>query len=277
MDADPSGSADESARLLADLVAAAQMPDPAPAEGVTARLPEATWGRLAELAAWGRTCGVGAATSTTVVRPPASGGADGDAASRVAAAVRDGVRAAEAGAGDSLAVLRGADLVGARALAAVYLGWDAVRVSGWPKAAGRVMVPADDAWAAGVREVQAALRDASDLHRSSEPAELFTVLGAAEAAWVVAFLLRAAALGLPVVLDGEAAVAAAALARWICPGLVAWWQAADVVEAATGSALLAEVGLTPVLELGVDDPDGTAGLIAADVLRHAVRLADAPD
>ncbi|MFN8076246.1 MAG: nicotinate-nucleotide--dimethylbenzimidazole phosphoribosyltransferase [Kineosporiaceae bacterium] len=268
MSATPTGEA--AAQVLATLVASAQPPDDEAGRGLTASLAQAArWGRLADLAGWARSCGVTPEVDVTVVHPET-------VADDVEVAVTQAVTVAAGLPLASVAVLRGDDLIGARALACVYLGWDPVRVTGWPRGAADRMVPSDADWIDQVASIRARVAPAAGLHRSTEPAQLLRTIGASEQAWILAFLLASAGRGVPVLLDGEAAICAAALARWSCPAAAGWWQAADRGEAPTMAPLLADLDLVPVLDLGADDPDATSALLAVGVVRRAAALVPSP-
>lgn len=258
---------------LADLVTAAAVPDLAMRDAVAQGLAaEDGWGRLAELAAWW--AGVDPTVSDAESSVAAVALAVAEAAPAVADAVPAGAQAADdlADRGIGLAVVRGGDLVGARALTCVYLGSSPVKVLGWPQAQAGRMVPDDADWADQVRLLQERLRARDGLHRSTPPLTLLTAIDAAEQAWLVAFLLRAAARQLPVLLDGEAALAAATLTRWACPGAVLWWQVADRLPAAAAPDLLGELTLAPVLDLGAVR-DGVGADLAVAVLQRSRALA----
>ncbi len=103
----------------------------------------------------------------------------------------------------------------------------------------------------------------------AEPAALLDALDAPPLSRVTGLLVQAAARRTPVVLDGSAVAAAAALVgERLTPGASAWWLAGATPAGAAAQEALDALGLVPLLELGLDLP-GTGGL-ALDLLRWAV-------
>lgn len=81
------------------------------------------------------------------------------------------------------------------------------------------------------------------------------------------FLLESAARGVPVLLDGVGALAAALAAATVAPDATAWWRLADTSDAPAVSLVADRLGLRPVLSTGGAKGDGVAGLRAAQALR----------
>ena len=81
------------------------------------------------------------------------------------------------------------------------------------------------------------------------------------------FLLEAAARGVPVLLDGVGALAAALAAAAVAPDAAGWWQLADTSNAPAVALVAERLGLHSVLSTGGATGDGVAGLHAADALR----------
>jgi nicotinate-nucleotide--dimethylbenzimidazole phosphoribosyltransferase len=152
----------------------------------------------------------------------------------------------------------------AAALVAAALGLPAAEVVG--RGTG-----VDDA---GLRRktevVEAALRRAGG--RIDDPADTLTALGSADLAASTGFLLEAARLGVPVLLDGLMAVACALTADRIEPGAAAWFAAGHRSTEPAQSLALDKLGLEPVLDLGLRLGEGSGAVAAVPVLRSAVAL-----
>lgn len=125
---------------------------------------------------------------------------------------------------------------------------------------------------AGWARKTAAIRDA--LYRtkrlSADPIALLRICGGADLAAMTGFFAQAALRRTPVLLDGVVVTAAALAAERLAPGARLWWQAGHrSTEPAHGLALT-ELGLTPVIDLGMRLGEGTGALVALPVLRAAV-------
>jgi nicotinate-nucleotide--dimethylbenzimidazole phosphoribosyltransferase len=124
----------------------------------------------------------------------------------------------------------------------------------------------------------AVVREALELHRPGqledrgEVLRVLAALGGLEHAGLAGFILGAAALRVPVVLDGVIAGAAALVARAL---------AADAIEACVAghrsaepghAAALAHLGLRPLVELELRLGEGTGALLALPLVQSAVRV-----
>jgi nicotinate-nucleotide--dimethylbenzimidazole phosphoribosyltransferase len=125
-----------------------------------------------------------------------------------------------------------------------------------------------DVWMQRVVAVRDARRRGMP-HRG-QPAELLEVLGSVDVAAAAGFLLRAAARRTPVLLDGLPATAAALAGYETQPRAVRWWCSADLSHEPAHELALTKLGQRSVLDLGAGLGDGTAGLLAALVLRAAI-------
>jgi nicotinate-nucleotide--dimethylbenzimidazole phosphoribosyltransferase len=123
------------------------------------------------------------------------------------------------------------------------------------------------------RKVQV-VRDALALHapRPDKPLETLAAVGGLEIAAIVGFLLRAAALRLPVVLDGFVTNAAALVARAMEAGVLPYLLASHVSSEPGAGIALEHLGLRPVLSLEMRLGEGTGALLALDVVGAAVTL-----
>jgi nicotinate-nucleotide--dimethylbenzimidazole phosphoribosyltransferase len=119
-----------------------------------------------------------------------------------------------------------------------------------------------------VRVVEEALRlHAVDVR---DPLGVVAALGGLELAAMAGFLLTAARLATPVVLDGFVATAAALVAKAFDAG-VADYLLASHASAERGAAIAsAALGQQPLLDLGLRLGEGTGALLALDLVRTAV-------
>jgi nicotinate-nucleotide--dimethylbenzimidazole phosphoribosyltransferase len=105
-----------------------------------------------------------------------------------------------------------------------------------------------------------------------DPDGLLEAVGSAPLARLTGLLAQSAARRTPVVLDGSPVVAAAALlAERLAPGAPAWWLAGQVPPAPAARLGLSDLGMTGLLDLGLDLPLGAE--LALSVLEQAVPLA----
>ncbi|NVI87407.1 nicotinate-nucleotide--dimethylbenzimidazole phosphoribosyltransferase [Actinomadura sp. BRA 177] len=104
------------------------------------------------------------------------------------------------------------------------------------------------------------------------PMEVLVAVGGLEHAAIAGFVLGAAALRVPVVLDGVIAGAAALAAAALCPdalgGCVAGHRSAEPGHAAAVDAL----GLRPLVDLELRLGEGTGALLALPLVQGAVRV-----
>ncbi|MEV4637370.1 bifunctional adenosylcobinamide kinase/adenosylcobinamide-phosphate guanylyltransferase [Actinoplanes sp. NPDC049548] len=215
----------------------------------------------------------------TVVRVPASGAMeDGPVLDEAAvdAGLRQGWELAGAAAADGREALvigacgTGTDAV-ATAVIAATTGAEPVAIL------PRVLVPGarydDEAW---MRRC-AAVRDA--MHRiRQEPRgakDILAQLGGADLAVATGALLGAAARRMPVLLDGPLGIAAGLVARDLASQSRHWCLLADAGRHQLVRQGADVLGLTPVLELGLDLGEGANALVALPLLRSAIALAGA--
>jgi nicotinate-nucleotide--dimethylbenzimidazole phosphoribosyltransferase len=114
--------------------------------------------------------------------------------------------------------------------------------------------------------------DALRLHTSREALATLAALGGLEIAAMVGFLLRAAALRMPVVLDGFVTNAAALAAQAIEPGVIPYLLASHESAEPGARIALAHLGLRPLLALDMRLGEGTGALLALDMVSSAVAL-----
>ena len=119
----------------------------------------------------------------------------------------------------------------------------------------------------------AVVRRAVDRHRPdpADPLGVVAAVGGLEHAALAGFVLGGAAAGVPVLLDGVNAGAAALVAAALAPDAVGYCLAGHV-SAEPGHALaLAALGITPLLDLGMRLGEGTGALLALPVVAGAAR------
>ncbi|HSD09439.1 MAG TPA: nicotinate-nucleotide--dimethylbenzimidazole phosphoribosyltransferase, partial [Candidatus Binatia bacterium] len=106
------------------------------------------------------------------------------------------------------------------------------------------------------------------------PLSALASVGGFEIAGIVGVILGGAAEGLPVVLDGFVAGAAALVAVAIAPAARAYLFAGHRSAEAGHRAALDALGLEPILDLGLRLGEGTGAMLALPILDAAVRLLD---
>ena len=120
----------------------------------------------------------------------------------------------------------------------------------------------------------AAVRDA--LYRTtavrSDPMALLAGCGGADLAAMAGFCAQAAVRRTPVLLDGLVVTAAALVAERLAPGARSWWQAGHRSPEPAHGAALDDLGLQPILDLGLRLGEGTGAVLALPVLRAAVAV-----
>ena len=117
-----------------------------------------------------------------------------------------------------------------------------------------------------------AVRDA--LHRAyglqGDPMALLQTLGGADFAAVTAILMQAASRRTPVVLDGIVSCVCAVVASRMAPGSERWWLAGHRSTEPAQALALTELGLTPILDLGLRLGEGTGALLAVPIVQAAI-------
>lgn len=118
------------------------------------------------------------------------------------------------------------------------------------------------------------VRHALDLHRP-DPGDALGVLaavGGLEHGALAGVILASAARGVPLILDGVNACAAALIAAALAPAAVGYLVAGHrSVEPGAGAALR-HLGLEPVVDLGLRLGEGTGGLLAVPVVIAAATV-----
>jgi len=157
-----------------------------------------------------------------------------------------------------------ANTTASAALVAAFTGADPV------EATGRGTGVDDATWAHKVDVVRRAL----DLHRPdpADPLGTLAAVGGLEHAALAGYLLGAAALRVPVVLDGVIACAAALAAAAFCPDAAGYMVAGHRSTEPGASRALAALGLRPLLELDMRLGEGSGALLALPIVQAAARV-----
>ncbi|KPH20764.1 nicotinate-nucleotide--dimethylbenzimidazole phosphoribosyltransferase [Rhodococcus sp. ADH] len=108
--------------------------------------------------------------------------------------------------------------------------------------------------------------------RISDPVDTLAALGSADLAATTGYLITAAQLRVPVLLDGLMAVACALTADRIAPGAAAWFAAGHRSTEPAQSLALDEMGLQPLIDLGLRVGEGSGAVTAVPLVRSAITL-----
>jgi len=152
----------------------------------------------------------------------------------------------------------------AAALIAVFTGTEAAAVTGRGADSQPEMV------AHKAAKVAAALA----LHRPdpADPIGVLAAVGGVEAAVLTGLVLGAARRRLPVLLDGVTGAAAGLAAVALCPPVAGYLVAAHAGTEPGISVAHRQLGLYPVLDLGLALGEGTGAALALPILRAAVAV-----
>ena len=127
----------------------------------------------------------------------------------------------------------------------------------------------DEGLARKVAVVEAAV---ARLSPASSAELVLAEVGGLEIAFLAGLAVGGAAAGVPVVLDGVVTLAAALAAARLVPDAVGYWIAGHLPVEPGGRAVLAELGLDPVLDLGLRLGEGTGALLALPLVRAAAAI-----
>jgi nicotinate-nucleotide--dimethylbenzimidazole phosphoribosyltransferase len=128
--------------------------------------------------------------------------------------------------------------------------------------------------AAGVARKAAVIRRSLEHHagKLGSAAETLRRLGGFEIAALAGAYVRCAQVGLPAMIDGFIATAAALIAARLRPGAQDWWLFSHRSREPGHSALLAALRARPLLELGMRLGEGSGAATAVPLLRLACEL-----
>ncbi|MER7767672.1 nicotinate-nucleotide--dimethylbenzimidazole phosphoribosyltransferase [Kitasatospora sp. NPDC096140] len=156
-----------------------------------------------------------------------------------------------------------ANTTASAALISVFTGLDPAEVT------GRGTGIDDETHARKIEVIRAALA----LHQPdpSDPIGVLAAVGGLEHAAIAGFLLGAASLRTPVVLDGVIAGSAALAAKAIAPEVLAACIAGHRSAEPGHQAALAKLGLRPLIDLDLRLGEGTGALLALPLVQSAAR------
>ncbi len=157
-----------------------------------------------------------------------------------------------------------ANTTASAALVSVFTGLDVAAVTGRGTGIDDVMME---------RKVSA-IQTAISVNAASpeDPIAALAGVGGLEHAGMVGFLLGAAALQTPVILDGVIACSAALVAKAIAPVAVDYWVAGHRSVEPGGSAALLHLDLVPLVDLGLRLGEGSGALLAVPFVQSAARI-----
>jgi nicotinate-nucleotide--dimethylbenzimidazole phosphoribosyltransferase len=189
---------------------------------------------------------------------------------QVQAAIEVGIEVArDCVAGGSRLLVTGdmgiANTTASAALVSVFTGLDVAEVTGRGTGIDSPML------AHKVSVIESAIR----VNRPSpdkDPIAALAVVGGLEHAGVVGYLLAAAALRTPVILDGVIACSAALVARAIAPNAADYWIAGHRSVEPGATAALACLGLVPLVDLEMRLGEGSGAALAVPLVQASARI-----
>lgn len=116
---------------------------------------------------------------------------------------------------------------------------------------------------------------AMTLHRGhiADPLEVLRRLGGRDIAAIAGAILAARTERVPVLLDGPAAIAAAAVLQALDAGAIEHCRLAQKPVQPGLAAAATRLGLAPLLDLGIAEGEGTAAVLAAGLVKSAATIA----
>ena len=157
-----------------------------------------------------------------------------------------------------------ANTTASAALISVFTGLDVVEVTG--RGTG-----IDDAMLAHkVSVIETAIR--INAASAQDPVTALAGVGGFEHAGMVGFLLGAAALRTPVILDGVIACSAALVARAVAPQAADYWVAGHRSVEPGASAALAHLELVPLVDLQMRLGEGSGAALAVPLVQASARI-----
>ncbi len=126
----------------------------------------------------------------------------------------------------------------------------------------------------GFERKVAYLKKALELHKPdpADPLGVLAAVGGLEIAAICGYCLMAASRRVPVVLDGLISTAGGMLAARLAPEAVGYFFAGHASVEQGQRLMLADMGLTPILDLGLRLGEGTGAALAVNILRAAVAI-----
>jgi len=126
----------------------------------------------------------------------------------------------------------------------------------------------------GISHKAEVIKSALELHRKSlnDPVEVLRCVGGFEIAALTGAYLRAAQLGMPVVVDGFISSAAALAAMKIAPSVTSWLILSHASAEPGHAAIVKALGDRPMLDLGMRLGEGSGAATVIPLLRLACDL-----
>ena len=106
----------------------------------------------------------------------------------------------------------------------------------------------------------------------SDPLEILAKYGGFEIAALVGFIIRAATLKVPIILDGVITLAAAVAADKIRPGISKNLIAGHCSAEPASAIAIKHLGLEPILDLDLRLGEGTGAVLAIPIIRAACNM-----
>lgn len=157
-----------------------------------------------------------------------------------------------------------ANTTASAALISVFTGLDVAAVTGRGTGIDDAMLERK------VSVIQTAIR--INAASPNDPIAALAGVGGFEHAGMVGFLLGAAALRTPVILDGVIVCSAALVARAIAPQAADYWVAGHRSVEPGASAALVHLDLEPLVDLGLRLGEGSGALLAVPFVQSAARI-----
>jgi nicotinate-nucleotide--dimethylbenzimidazole phosphoribosyltransferase len=157
-----------------------------------------------------------------------------------------------------------ANTTASAALISVFTGLDVAEVTGRGTGIDNLMLEHK------VSVIETAIR----INKASpqDPRAALAGVGGLEHAGVVGYLLAAAALRTPVILDGVIACSAALVARAIAPCAADYWVAGHRSVEPGASAALTHLGLVPLVDLEMRLGEGSGAALAVPLVQASARI-----
>jgi nicotinate-nucleotide--dimethylbenzimidazole phosphoribosyltransferase len=161
-----------------------------------------------------------------------------------------------------------ANTTASAALISVFTGLDVADVTGRGGGADDTML----AHKVSVIETALKVNAASVGDPVGDPVAALAGVGGLEHAGMVGYLLAAAALHTPVILDGVIACSAALVARAIAPDAADYWVAGHRSVEPGATAALASLDLEPLVDLSLRLGEGSGAALAVPMVQASARI-----
>lgn len=148
------------------------------------------------------------------------------------------------------------------AIAAVLTGWPVIEVTGLGAGVGR------EGWRQKIDVIERSL--AFHMPDANDPIDVLCKVGGLEIGAIAGVVLAAAALHMPVIIDGVISTAGAALAVALCPAAKAFIIPGHQSQEPGHRALLEHMDLRPLMNLDMRLGEGTGALLALPLLDAAL-------